>query len=253
MCRYHHLSDRETFEAKRGFRKTRQLMKDLVLLHGAIGAASQLKPLAELLSLNYNVHTLNFEGHGGRGISGNYSIDRFSENLITYLNENQLQKVSIFGYSMGGYVALKTATLYPERIEAIVTLGTKFQWDPETAKKETGMLDPEKIEEKVPRFAQHLSNMHSPLDWKSVLKGTAEMMIELGNGAGLSDNEITSIHIPVLIGIGEQDQMVSIEESKRVADLLPQGKMMVFENFPHPIDKVDLQILRMVLASGKFL
>jgi pimeloyl-ACP methyl ester carboxylesterase len=51
---------------------------------------------------------------------------------------------------MGGYVALKTAVLHPGRIEAIVTLGTKFHWDPENASNEVRMLNPEKIEEKVP-------------------------------------------------------------------------------------------------------
>ena len=228
-------------------------MKNLVLMHGAIGAAPQLKPLAELLANQFNVYSLNFEGHGGRSIDGKYSIDRFVENLIEFLDDNQLEKASIFGYSMGGYVALKAAAVHPERFEAIVTLGTKFQWDPETASNEFRMLNPEKIEEKVPQFAQQLKLLHAPLDWKEVLKGTAEMMLDLGNGFGLSDDEIKSINIPVLIGIGEKDQMVSIEESKRVADLLPQGNIMVFENFQHPIDKVDLQVLRMVLLSRLFL
>ena len=120
-------------------------MKDLILLHGAIGAGSQLKPLAELLSLQFNVHTLNFEGHGGRPINGVYSIDRFVSNLIDFLDEIELKNVSVFGYSMGGYVALKAAALHPGRIDSIVTLGTKFQWDTETASKEVHMLDPEKI------------------------------------------------------------------------------------------------------------
>jgi pimeloyl-ACP methyl ester carboxylesterase len=228
-------------------------MKDLVLLHGAIGAAPQLKPLTELLAGQFSVHTLNFEGHGGRAIDGDYSINRFVANLIAYLDENKLEKISVFGYSMGGYVALKAAALHPGRIEAIITLGTKFQWNPETASNEVRMLNPEKIEEKVPKFAQQLNNLHAPLDWKEVLKGTAQMMVDLGNGSGLTDVEIASIQIPVLIGIGEKDQMVSIEESKRVADLLPNGKMMVFENFQHPIEKVDLRGLRMILVSRLFL
>jgi pimeloyl-ACP methyl ester carboxylesterase len=228
-------------------------MKNLVLLHGAIGASPQLKPLAELLATQFKVYTLNFEGHGGRSIDGNYSIDRFVENLIAFLDKNQLEKASIFGYSMGGYVALKAAALHSERIAGIVTLGSKFQWDPETASREVKMLNAEKIEEKVPQFAQQLKMLHAPLDWKDVLKGTAQMMLDLGNGSGLTDIEIASIQIPVLIGIGEKDQMVSIEESKRVADLLPNGKMMVFENFQHPIEKVDLQVLRMILVSRLFL
>ena len=40
-------------------------MKTILLLHGAIGAADQLQPLAQVLAAHYNVHTLSFSGHGG--------------------------------------------------------------------------------------------------------------------------------------------------------------------------------------------
>ncbi len=42
-------------------------MKDLLLLHGALGAKSQFDKLADLLCTTYIVHALNFEGHGGAG------------------------------------------------------------------------------------------------------------------------------------------------------------------------------------------
>lgn len=228
-------------------------MKDLVLLHGALGSSNQLEPLAAILSNHFNVHLMNLDGHGGKDIPGKYSIDRFIENLIGFMNDHSLDKVSIFGYSMGGYVAIKAAAKYPDRISSIVTLGTKFNWTPETAAKEVKMLDAEKIEEKVPKFAERLKSLHAPLDWREVLRGTANMMIDLGNGKGLTDEEIKSVKIPVLIGIGEQDQMVSIEESRRVADILPNGKLMVFEDFQHPIEKIELQVLKGVLTSGLFI
>src|SRR5438874_2630061 len=39
-------------------------MKTLLLLHGALGAQSQFAPLRELLRENFDVHALDFEGHG---------------------------------------------------------------------------------------------------------------------------------------------------------------------------------------------
>jgi pimeloyl-ACP methyl ester carboxylesterase len=73
------------------------------------------------------------------------------------------------------------------------------------------------------------------------------MMVNLGAGAGLSDEEIRSIETPVLIGIGDLDQMVSIDESKRVADLLPNASLKIYEGFPHPIDRVDVVVLKAAL------
>lgn len=219
------------------------MKKSLILLHGALGSSKQMDPLKEKLQESYEVYSFNFEGHGERSIHGTYSIDCFVENVLNFMAENSLQKASFFGYSMGGYVALKLAAQHPEKVKSIVTLGTKFNWNPESAAAEVKMLNPEVIEAKIPKFAEQLKTTHSTLDWKEVLKGTAEMMINLGAGAGLSDNEIRSIQNPVLVGIGDLDQMVSIDESKRVADLLPNASLKIYEGFPHPIDRVDVSIL----------
>jgi len=41
-------------------------MEHLLLLHGALGSKEQLAALALKLKDKYVVHTLNFNGHGGR-------------------------------------------------------------------------------------------------------------------------------------------------------------------------------------------
>jgi len=37
---------------------------DLLLLHGAVGASPQFEPLQPLLEDRYQLHRLDFEGHG---------------------------------------------------------------------------------------------------------------------------------------------------------------------------------------------
>lgn len=217
-------------------------MENLILLHGTLGSEQQLIALKNELS-KYTVYTLNFEGHGGRAINDSYSIDRFVQNVLDFMQDHELKSASFFGYSMGGYVALKLAANYPDKVNSIVTLGTKFNWTPESAEQETKMLNPEVIEMKIPKYAEHLISTHAPLNWKEVLKGTAEMMVNLGNGAGLNDDEIRSIHSPVQIGIGDLDQMVSLEESHRIAELLPNASFKIYKGFPHPIDRVDIHVL----------
>src|SRR5688572_10854421 len=155
-------------------------MKSILLLHGALGAKSQLEPLKHLLQSTFDVHTLNFEGHGDRPSEKDYSMDLFAQNLKDYLDQHNLKNVLVFGYSMGGYVALRLAQKHPAYFEKIITLGTKFNWTPETAAKEVKMLDADKIQEKVPAFAHALSKLHSATDWRLVLKKTAAMMLDLG-------------------------------------------------------------------------
>ena len=219
------------------------MKQSLILLHGAVGSKNQFEKLESLLLNTFNVHSFNFEGHGGRMASEKYSMDLFSQNLLQFMDENSLEKSHIFGYSMGGYVALVFAKEHPERINRIMTLGTKFDWTPESAEKETKMLNPEKIEAKVPRFAKMLEERHQPLDWKNVLNQTAQMMLDLGNGKAFTSNQFATIQNEVFITIGENDNMVTFEEGEAIANVLSNGTIKKIEGFPHPIEKVDFQKL----------
>ena len=150
-----------------------------------------------------------------------------------------IKKANIFGYSMGGYVGLHLSKNYPGLVNKIFTLGTKFDWTPESSAREVKMLNPEKIEEKVPQFANLLKERHYPIEWKAVLRKTADMMHRLGNGEGLSPDQFSEIRHDVTISVGEEDNMVSIEESKVVSDQLNNGVFKTFASFEHPIEKVN--------------
>ncbi|MEP2772592.1 MAG: alpha/beta hydrolase [Fulvivirga sp.] len=211
----------------------------LIVLHGALGSAKQLKPLCNKLEATFDMYTLDFSGHGGRAFDTQFTIHQFASELRHFISENNLQGVDIFGFSMGGYVALKLAETEGKLLGKIHTLGTKFAWSPETAAKEVQMLNPDKIEEKVPAFAKALADRHAPNDWKEVLNKTKEMMLGLGEQPALNAQGFNTITNSVIIGIGSDDHMVSIEESQHVANQLTNGKLKVFEGFKHPIEQVD--------------
>ncbi|NRA47992.1 MAG: alpha/beta hydrolase, partial [Phaeodactylibacter sp.] len=122
----------------------------LLLLHGALGSKAQFSALKAKLNIDFEVFDFDFQGHGGRTVESPFTMDLFTDNVLSFLDDNDLGKVHIFGYSMGGYVTLNTALKLPGRISKITTLGTKFDWSLESAEKEIKMLNPEKVEEKVP-------------------------------------------------------------------------------------------------------
>ncbi len=225
-------------------------MKNLLLLHGALGAASMMEPLSERLSgSGFAPQTLNFSGHGGAPFAEGFGIGQFAEEVLRFMDENGIEKADIFGYSMGGYVALNLASQYPDRVGRIITLATKFDWTPEGAERETKMLDPEKIETKVPAFAQQLADRHAPNDWKLLLRKTADMMLELGQRPLLPPAVLSKINHPCLICLGDADQMVSLAETTQAADALPNGQLRVLEQTPHPFEKVDLDAMHYVIHS----
>jgi pimeloyl-ACP methyl ester carboxylesterase len=219
-------------------------MPHLLLLHGALGSAATLQSLQQLLAPYYTVHTLNFSGHGGAALPADaFSMEAFAEDTLHYLEEHGLQTVDIFGYSMGGYVALYLALQHPNRVGRIFTLATKFAWSPETAAKEVKMLQPQKVEEKVPAFAAVLAARHSPTDWREVMTRTANMMQALGQRPLLTETTLAQVAKTVRVGVGDRDNMVSIEETAWAYRQLPKASLLVMPDSRHPLEQVDLQRL----------
>lgn len=218
-------------------------MKALLLLHGAIGAKDQLEFLSNELNGQFVVHNINFSGHGGQPFDGPFSIEKFAAEVLQYLQENKLEKISFFGYSMGGYVAFYLASKHPEKVERIFTLATKFDWSPEISQKETKMLHPEIIKEKIPAFAKALQQRHHPQSWETVLEKTSQMMLDLGTKQPLSKEDFHKIKIPVKLAIGDMDKMVSILETKQVSECLPNAELLILPDVQHPIEKVPAAAL----------
>jgi esterase/lipase len=218
-------------------------MKDLLLLHGALGSKEQFAELEFALSGKFKIHTLNFSGHGSRA-SHHHSFTRqnFSHEVLDWMNEQYTNTIDIFGYSMGGYVALWLARFYPDRVGKIFTLGTKLEWNETTVEKELKMLNPEKVVEKVPAFAQSLSERHGEHEWKSVMSKTASLMKDLAH-THLAEQDFIKIQHPVLFGLGELDDMVSYEETNYVHHLLKNSEFIVYKDVPHPIEKAPVELL----------
>lgn len=218
-------------------------MRQIVLLHGALGSDRQMERLKTEIQQNFQVFTLCFEGHGSKKTERLLRIQNFSENLRDFIQENGLEKPLIFGYSMGGYVAIYTEAKFPGSFEKIITLGTKFSWSPDIAAREVRMLQPEIIEEKVPKFAAHLEQMHAPNDWKAIMNATAEMMEAMGENPPLNEVDVTKIKCPVILTLGRKDTMVSSSETEIIQAQIPNAHFHTFEDFEHPLEKVDLSLL----------
>ena len=218
-------------------------------MHGALGSAQQFSRLKPLLEEHFNVHDLNFEGHGGRTSENALTMAGFATNIDEFILEKGLKKPNVFGYSMGGYAALSLALEQPEKLGKIVTLGTKFDWNAASAAKEVKMLNPEVIEEKVPKFAAHLKALHAPNDWKELLHKTAGMMLHLGDGAALKEGDLSSIQNRVCIMVGESDNMVSPSESQWAANAVPNAEFKLLEGVVHPLEKNDPQQLATTITS----
>ncbi|MEM7296710.1 MAG: alpha/beta fold hydrolase [Bacteroidota bacterium] len=222
-------------------------MENLILLHGALGGADQLLPLKEKLNSQFNIHILEFDGHGKKSDHATkYSLDGFVIQLDTLIHEIG-EDVHIFGYSMGGFVAMISASRGNENIKSITTLGTKMRWSPEIASSEVRHLDADKIKEKVPKFFEALQYRHGD-HWIEVLDRTANFMKSLGEKNPMKE-AASKVKCPVQLVLADQDQMVSKEETEDVNNWIPHSQFQTLSNSHHPIEKVNLSALQDYIIS----
>jgi pimeloyl-ACP methyl ester carboxylesterase len=212
----------------------------LLLLHGALGARDQCAALAPLLAHTFDVHTVEFEGHGATPLRNRpFSMEGFAENVRDYLQQHAIARAYFFGYSMGGYVACALARTHPELVAGIATLGTKFYWDPETAARETARMDPQKIAAKVPHFARALAARHPAAGWEAVLARTRDLLLGLGEQGGLRPADVAGLAPRVRIGLGDRDTTVTLVESVEIYRALPRGELEVHPATPHEFERVS--------------
>ncbi len=214
------------------------MTRPLLLLHGALGDSSQFASLRPHLEDTFTLHTPDFPGHGACPLGAPLTMPALAAQVIAALDAAQLPQADVFGYSMGGYAALLAASGQPQRFRRIFTLGTRLLWSPEAAARETRLLDPARMLEKVPQFARALAARHTALGWEALLAHTAQMLIALGENPPLTLAEFAAIRLPVRLAIGDRDTTAGLEETLQVYRALPEASLQIFPSTPHPLDRL---------------
>lgn len=217
-----------------------------IALHGALGTAAQFDALLALPDAP-PLTPINFPGHAGVPCDVPFSNAVFADAVFDQMEKMGAAQTDLFGYSMGGYVALWMAWKYPEKIRKVVTLNTKLDWTPETAARMTGMFDTEKITAKAPQMAEAFARAHAPGDWLEVAQKTARFLLELGNGAAIPEEGFSAITCPVTILRGDNDSVVTEGECRQVAGWIPSCSYAEVPNSKHPMELVDIQALTAII------
>lgn len=215
----------------------------ILFLHGALGVAQDMEPLMNILSeRGYITHSFNFSGHGtGAAETTEFRIDLFARDLEKYLKQHQLKDPIVFGYSMGGYVALyHKANFEDSPISQIFTYGTKFNWSENAVARELPMMNPDHIIEKYPQYAEALKNKHGDR-WKQLMRSTAHMMQNLEKIDGLTREDMADIDISVILILGDQDRMVSTEETHLTGSWLHHSKQKTISHSKHELERSNLR------------
>lgn len=92
----------------------------LIILHGFFASARNWRVIAEKLANNYHVYVVDQRNHGAsfHDIEMNYEI--MADDVLHFIWQHNLNKVSILGHSMGGKVAMWFALNHGDYIDKLI-------------------------------------------------------------------------------------------------------------------------------------
>lgn len=222
---------------------------NILLLHGALGSKAQVASLAERLSA-HTVRAIDLSGHGGRPLpSDELSFEHFLQDIDAVLEAAGWTDAHLFGYSMGGYAALLYAAQHPGRVASVTTLGTKLLWDREGLDRELRMLDPGKMQAKVPAFVEQLAAEHGTERWEPLVHATAKLITGLHERPLLTPEVLARIGCPVLLCVGDRDTTAVPADTRIVAASIANARVEVLPDTPHPFAAVDLDRLTALCSA----
>lgn len=97
----------------------------VLILHGFTGSARAMRPLAAALA-GYRRICVDLLGHGESDHPEritHYHVDACVKQLLAVLDQLQIERAHLFGYSMGGRIALAFSVAAPKRVLSLTTIG----------------------------------------------------------------------------------------------------------------------------------
>lgn len=102
----------------------------IIFLHGFLENKKMWQDYVALFSKKYHVITIDLLGHGETECLGYVHEMEENANAVNQVLEHlNIEKAIIVGHSMGGYVGLAFAELYPEKIQKLVLLNSTSKED----------------------------------------------------------------------------------------------------------------------------
>lgn len=211
----------------------------LVVLHGLAGATMlETEPLIRHLEPHFRVLALDFAGHGNSDLYHDevLSVDFLADNLRGVLDFFGLDQAHVFGFSIGGLVALRFALMHPRRAGKLAVHGANVDWNDELAAAMNARLDAAMLTSRFPAVARRLDEVHG--DWQGLFARVNRMV------GGLPAHRETQYALrkiahPVLVSAVDEDDLLSLGVPFSLHRALPQSTLAILPGTRHAFRAVD--------------
>jgi len=234
----------------------------IFLLHGFLESSTMWNPLIQEFSKKNTLVTIDFPGHGKSGvIAETHSMELMAEVVNEVIQNLQISSATFIGHSMGGYVALAYAELFPEKVEKLILLNSTPIADSEERKENRNRAL--KVIDQNPQayISMAIGNLFAETSREKfaseieTLKNEAYSFPVEGIKAAIKGMRDRKDRTEVLTGfkkgkymiLAEDDPILPILEAKKIAEqcgcsvkIIEGGHMSMIENRDSVVDYLHL-------------
>ena len=223
--------------------------KPLLILHGYFGNGDNWKSVANKLSDTCQIHLIDQRNHGRSFHSDDFDYELMVEDLHTYMEYHQLEKVALLGHSMGGKTVMLFAVEYPELVDKLIVADISPRMYPphhhdildalnsidfsiHTSRK----LVDEKLAEKIPEIGVRQFLLKS-VYWKEKgqldFRFNLQSLTENNDEVGVALPSFTIFEGKTLFLKGENSGYISSDEEPIINAHFPNHKIVSIKNAGH--------------------
>lgn len=224
----------------------------VVLLHGFLENKTMWDNYVLKLSKNYRVITIDLLGHGETECLGYiHAMEDQADMIFAILTSLRIRKVILIGHSMGGYVGLAFAEIYPDYVKGLFLLNSTSRAD-SIERKNNRNRAIKAVKQNYTNFVRmSIANLFSEGNRELMAKEIEKVKLEAlktplqGIVASLEGMKIRKdrevlLHFapyPIHLVLGKKDSVLpyeensnQIEETKVGLTTFPDGHMSHIEN-----------------------
>lgn len=215
----------------------------LVLLHGFPLDHHLWDEAVPLLEDTFDVIVPDLRGFGNSTtVDSPYGMDDYASDIAGLLDQLGIQKAALVGHSMGGYVALAFARLYPDRVRGLGLVSSQVLADAPERKegRYKSAADVEAngisgvVESMTPKFTsderlQAYARASMERQPPAAYIGALKAMAERADSTPL----LSSLPLPVVVIHSDSDALIPIDRAREVKAALPQAHLVEIPDAGH--------------------
>ena len=216
----------------------------IVFVHG-VGLTYEIwQPQLDFFK-NYSTLSYDILGHGKSSLTKqNINFDDFSKQLIELIDELEIDKIHLVGFSIGSLIARNFATKFNDRLQSLILLGSIYKRSEQQQKIVNERFNQAKKELKLSRQAlkrwftdKYLENNPDTYEKiSSILSGNNmanflrvyELFVKHKN-----DEDFKKIQTKTLVMTGEHDVGSTIEMSQQLNSIIKDSELKIIKGGKH--------------------